>query len=1048
MKAWQDTDLWREVSARGAGTKHYIVLSTLMPVVEETLRAGVPSSPSFTLHDNEHGFRVAQLAAKLAGERTLRKLSSTEICLLLLAAYCHDIGMVPNRAKVRNHMGFLLTASNDLLTSTEQRDLQQWLDENWDGLTPPVEARLTSSGLSLAEEVNAYYCRSRHNDWSEDWIRTELNRSNASLYAGWVEDLVTLCRSHHEGLAQLRHERFDARLVGSPSLPLNLRFIAALLRTADVMEFAPERTPEVVLQHREVSPSSRIYWYKDHSIAFSLDNESGSIIFSAATPSAVIHKAVLMTAEWVDRELATCSTLDQEGAFKRGTIPESERSKYQWRWAARLTTDIRERDNSFVYIDGSFRPDNRRVLKLLSGTALYGTPIVAIRELLQNAIDAVKEQIAYERLGSRDASDLEIATALCHVHTIRLTFYRDDEGYWVRCQDDGSGMTKAIVESSLLISGSKTRPDLTTLERDSVSAGFSVGRTGKFGIGVLSYFMIAEKIVVLTRRSGEAGDVDQTAWRFVTTGIGGFGELRKESRGSHGTEVALQLRSEIVEGEPAQWFDAMATYVSDVVRWLPCRLELQDEIRGLSISRGPGWAWLPQDLEGEALGNLIPALPEVEEVITSEEEMKRSALIERNLMLRERAREVVNWMGPEEFDVDGHVGAGRVWLPYFDLPGGACFAFLPVDDRFKMDSTNQSSAYIPRYSTHRSWQGILVPGSAYNPFRCIAEVDYRVGKTISVDRHSFVGDDEKENPEGMSSAAGRIWRRFIKEHATSLYHEFNVMHSPFGSHFKKAKIRRKPHWVVRMGLSKEKKWRKIAYPIFDLDRISFYLNDTHLFSLNDVPINEAGWWTSGQYSSLSHRLYELYGGGDLVHYAMSGGYGFIGIRWAASSEMTPYDGTVGSGAVRFPDEWQSVAVIVGTRRPIFNKCHWLTGLAGSELAAVSAHVSAEDISGELERAILSPQRAAAFVISKLSGRAKFWIYLRDKHSELYKSLLRTLGVESGDQLVLAWNTDYSDQGTTIDLYEAAYSRKQPSLTQHLPVTDARSSLKEIKVQRA
>lgn len=76
-------------------------------------------------------------------------------------------------------------------------------------------------------------------------------------------------------------------------------------------------------------------------------------------------------------------------------------------------------------------------------------------------------------------------------------------------------------------------------------------RTGHFGIGVLSYFMLADKVVVRTRRSQYAGDDEATGWVFETEGVGSFGELRRDSKMQVGTQIRLRLRSEALKGEPA-----------------------------------------------------------------------------------------------------------------------------------------------------------------------------------------------------------------------------------------------------------------------------------------------------------------------------------------------------------------------------------------------------------------------------------------------------------------------------------------------------------------
>jgi HSP90 family molecular chaperone len=52
------------------------------------------------------------------------------------------------------------------------------------------------------------------------------------------------------------------------------------------------------------------------------------------------------------------------------------------------------------------------LLQLLSGTALYGDPLIAVRELVQNAFDAVREKIACGRLDQRSPSDPLLASKI------------------------------------------------------------------------------------------------------------------------------------------------------------------------------------------------------------------------------------------------------------------------------------------------------------------------------------------------------------------------------------------------------------------------------------------------------------------------------------------------------------------------------------------------------------------------------------------------------------------------------------------------------------
>lgn len=1037
MNDWQETLLWKEIGGRSPTSRVHTALSVLMPVVQETLRAGLPASPDFTLHDNEHGFRVAQLGAKLVGGEQIKLLSDAEIALLLLASYCHDIGMSPNRDKVRRHLNFLISGENEILNPSEERELQAWLDENWNGLTAPVERDfITAAGLLLAEEVNAYYCRSRHNDWSEDWIRTHLGSRQQTIYPNWIDDLVTLCRSHHEGLSQLRQPRFDARLVGSPASTVNIRYLAAVLRVADIMEFAPERTPDVILAHRSIAPKSRIYWYKDHSISFSLDNINNKLFFSALSPSAVVHRAVLMTAQGVNDELAICSTLDQEGAFRQGTIPDDSRERYTWPWPARLTTDIREKDGAFVYIDGAFRPDTKRILDLLSGTELYGEPLVGLRELAQNALDAVKEQIAYERLQSREPGAADIEEALSKLHSVAISFYEDEEGHWITCADNGSGMTKSIIENSLLVSGAAIRGDIRALERDAEAAGFSLGRTGQFGIGVLSYFMLADRLKIATRRSLQAGDTDGVGWRFVTEGLGGFGELREDSRGSPGTEVSLRIRPAIVGKEPGVWWQTVLDYLSDVLRWTPCQVELRDDTGWHSPRQlGPGWTTTPTQLTKTIAARIIDTGPEFIDIPTAAQEARARAARSRKTTLATQAERSIRWHDPQQFSCTNPLSSGRVWLPYFELSGGPCLVFLSLDEQFKSRTEDDATGYLPPPSKYLSWQGIFVE-STDAPHRCFTEVDYRGGRSISIDRHSFIEEDEENETVLVSTedALQRSYLSFLSGHGISVFHDLNVAYSPVPLLAKSRFAREHPVWSVRERTGGTWQWREVPFPLVDAARLSFHLSERRLLKYKGRPVHEGG-WIGRLYSDYGIRLMDIYGGGNLVHYDMDSSYrGFVGILWNSLSEMVPLDGTQSAACANFPPVWDAVATVSTPKRLILNNKHPLLKLLPERLPECAETFDVDAVKIGIEFAVSSPSDAAAFIVQHAFISQRIWIYLRENYCDLFREVLRLVGVVESNQLLLVSAQSVGQAGGAVDLYDAGFSAGPPAICERLPST--------------
>jgi hypothetical protein len=265
--SWDQTELWRLLS-KHKGEEADQVRTTLkvnLPTISQVLSSGATGAKDFTLHDEGHGRRVAERMPELVPASVLSKLSPYELAFLLLSAYLHDIGMVPTQRKVSTHYEYLLIGEASLLPPKELDEFQAYLTD----LTPPVEAPLTSGPptarqLRQAGKLTAYYCRHRHADWSADWIRANLAGQALGIYVTWVEDLVSLCKSHHWGYDELRSGRLDTRLIGPKSQVVNLRYLACVLRVADILEFDPERTPAIILEHRDVDAGSVVYWQKDH----------------------------------------------------------------------------------------------------------------------------------------------------------------------------------------------------------------------------------------------------------------------------------------------------------------------------------------------------------------------------------------------------------------------------------------------------------------------------------------------------------------------------------------------------------------------------------------------------------------------------------------------------------------------------------------------------------------------------------------------------------------------------------------------------------------
>lgn len=176
------------------------------------------------------------------------------------------------------------------------------------------------------------------------------------------------------------------------------------------------------------------------------------------------------------------------------------------------------------------RVDLAGLMRVL-GEALYSTPHVAIRELVQNGHDSC----ARRAIESEDAFRPAIAVTSTP-GTLTIT-------------DNGAGLTLAEIHSYLATVGA----GYTRTLRD---AGQGEGLIGYFGLGFLSAFAVGEKVEVWTCSFREPN----LAHRFISRSGETYTVDIAEPR-PVGTEVKLTLRSEVPDlGDVAVVRDRLERY--------------------------------------------------------------------------------------------------------------------------------------------------------------------------------------------------------------------------------------------------------------------------------------------------------------------------------------------------------------------------------------------------------------------------------------------------------------------------------------------------------
>ena len=197
-----------------------------------------------------------------------------------------------------------------------------------------------------------------------------------------------------------------------------------------------------------------------------------------------------------------------------------------------------------------FQVDLRGVVDLLS-RHIYSSPQVFLRELLQNGRDAViarRQQLAEPIAGG---GGIWITPA-------------DAEGGEFVFRDDGIGLTLADVGELLATVGRSSKRDLFDLPRTDY--------LGQFGIGLLSCFMVADRIVIHSRPAAGGPGVE---WIGATDGTYTARELDEHETAALaiGTEVRLAPLAGMLETLSSASIVALATRFGEFLD-LPVRVTL------------------------------------------------------------------------------------------------------------------------------------------------------------------------------------------------------------------------------------------------------------------------------------------------------------------------------------------------------------------------------------------------------------------------------------------------------------------------------------------
>ena len=196
-----------------------------------------------------------------------------------------------------------------------------------------------------------------------------------------------------------------------------------------------------------------------------------------------------------------------------------------------------------------FQTEVRQLLHLMVHS-LYSNREIFLRELISNANDACDKL----RFLALDAPDLMEADAEM---SVRISI--DPESKELVISDNGIGMTRDDVISNLgTIAKSGTAEFIKNLSGDSKQ---DANLIGQFGVGFYSAFIVADRVVVKTRRAGNDA-ADAVEWSSDGDGQYTIKTIEKAERG---TEIRLTLKEDAGEFGETYRIRHLVTKYSDHV---------------------------------------------------------------------------------------------------------------------------------------------------------------------------------------------------------------------------------------------------------------------------------------------------------------------------------------------------------------------------------------------------------------------------------------------------------------------------------------------------
>jgi hypothetical protein len=464
----------------------------------------------FTAHDRHHAVKVAHLMWHIISPERRVLLTPPEIGLLVSSAFIHDIGMFLSNNERERRLAPDSDIWDQLEVNSETRSRMESLAHDLATETAPSKKQRLLRQLTQAQE--ALLCtdtRDRHATKERyEQIASELrslhHRDSARIvdideacsYQGdlYLDKLIDICVSHNEPAESLVST--DVHDASRPRFPrdypvgdttADLQFVAGCLRLADILDFDRERTPAVLYYYflpagLNISEDRSAFEWSKHMSISHWHIQKDTLLFRGRCRNHMVHHGIIHFCRIIKEEILATLSIFNADTIRSFVLPND------------VTTDIHA--EGYTYVPYRFELDEDRIYRLLMGGSIYNDPLHAIRELLQNAVDACALRDALSRLYNRGMTP----SSSERIHLIYSEPAFDHDCATLEIIDTGTGMDESIIRNWFLKVGRSyySSADFNRFRLSLRKQNLDFAPVSEFGIGFLSTFLLSEQVDIET----------------------------------------------------------------------------------------------------------------------------------------------------------------------------------------------------------------------------------------------------------------------------------------------------------------------------------------------------------------------------------------------------------------------------------------------------------------------------------------------------------------------------------------------------------------------